>query len=57
MQDVNKELKSELSKLVNNMKMNTRNKQKHIKTQQKIKALQKHQRLLLQQIEHLSKLI
>ena len=57
MRDVNKELKIELSKLINNMKMNTRNKQKHIKTEQKIKTLQKNQLLLLQRIEQLSDII
>jgi|APSaa5957512535_1039671.scaffolds.fasta_scaffold500360_2 hypothetical protein len=57
MRDVNKQLKSELSKLVNNMKMSTRNKQKHIRTQQKIKTLQKNQLLLLQRIEHLSNMV
>ena len=57
MRDINQELKSELSKLVNNIKMNSQNKQKHLKTQQKIKKLQQNQKLLLQRIEHLSKMI
>ena len=57
MRDVNKQLKSELSKLVNNMKMSTRNKQKHIRTQQKIKTLQKQQHLLLERIEQLSNIV
>jgi hypothetical protein len=57
MLDINQELKSELSKLVNNIKMNSQNKQKHLKTQQKIKKLQQNQKLLLQRIEQLSKMI
>lgn len=57
MKDIKRQLKKELSELVNHIKMNTRNKQKHAKTQHKIKRLQDNQQLLLRQIEQLSKII
>ena len=43
MQDVNKQLKSELSKLVTHMKANTINQKKTAEMKRKIKTLQKQQ--------------
>ena len=57
MKDINQQLKKELSELINKIKIDTRNKQKHAKTQRKIERLQKNQQLLLQHIEQLSKII
>jgi hypothetical protein len=57
MQDVNKQLKSELSKLVTHMKENTINQKKTAEMKRKIKTLQKQQHLLLERIEQLSNIV
>tara|TARA_R110002074_G_scaffold319170_1_gene489592 strand:- start:96 stop:272 length:177 start_codon:yes stop_codon:yes gene_type:complete len=57
MQDVNKQLKSELSKLVTHMKANTINQKKTAEMKRKIKTLQKQQHLLLERIEQLSNIV
>ena len=57
MKDTNKKLRNELSILVNHIKECTSNKQNNLKTQKKIKRLQKNQELLLQKINRLSKII
>ena len=57
MQDVNKQLKSELSKLVTHMKENTINQKKTTEMKRKIKTLQKQQHLLLERIEQLSNIV
>jgi hypothetical protein len=57
MKDTNKKLRNELSILVNHIKEYTCNKQNNLKTQEKIKRLQKNQELLLQKINRLSKII
>ena len=57
MQDVNKQLKSELSKLVTHMKENTINQKTTAEMKRKIKTLQKQQHLLLERIEQLSNIV
>tara|TARA_Y100000590_G_C15560912_1_gene954719 strand:- start:780 stop:956 length:177 start_codon:yes stop_codon:yes gene_type:complete len=57
MQDVNKQLKTELSKLVTHMKANTINQKKTAEMKRKIKTLQKQQHSLLQRIEQLSNMV
>jgi len=57
MQDVNKQLKSELSKLVTHMKANTINQKKTTEMKRKIKTVQKQQHLLLERIEQLSNIV
>jgi hypothetical protein len=57
MQDVNKELQSELSILVNHIRTNTKNKKGTHQMKLKISKLQKQQHILLERIVNLSRMM